>query len=209
MTWIELFRGLIRLGGPFTLFPRCVNAELAVFRAETSRSSPDPRLVPEREVRVSDLDVTRIRTPVQQAELVVKGRSWTCSSSHKTDKARHVALYKNGTYVAKPSLDLTPLEYRAFTAAWNLSMKAAGLRNYAGKHGFNETDAYHVELPDSKLPFADKRVQEWLHHYARKTRDEGRPRNVKFENNDERVRRFLQRYPGKGNSAGVPAPPTS
>jgi hypothetical protein len=140
--------------------------------------------------------VTKIRKPKEQAEQIVKGVSWTCSSAHMSDNARHVDLTKDGKYVVAPSKDLAAEEFKAFTDAWNGAMKAAGLLNYKGETGYSEGDAYHLELPDSKLPVTDKRVQECLTYYAQMTRDDGKKKNAKFEN-DSAIKKFLDDYEKK------------
>jgi hypothetical protein len=53
-----------------------------------------------------------------------------------------------------------------------------------------------VELPDAKLPFADKRVQECLAHYAKLTRDDGKKKNASFEK-DSQIKKYLEDYEKK------------
>ena len=180
-----------------TKFAQQVNAALATYRTNAAKAAnKKPTDLPELKVTVSKLAVTKVRVPKEQAEQIVKGVSWTCSSAHMGDNARHVALSKAGKYVAKPSTDLTADEFKAFTEAWNAAMTANGLKNYAGKDGFNESDAYHLELPDSKLPFSDKRVQECLVHYAKMTREDGKKKNEKFEK-DAQIKKYLDEYEKK------------
>ena len=178
-------------------FAKQVNDELAAFRAASSRKNNQQLTdLPDLKVKVSNQSVTKIRKPKEQAEQIVKGVSWTCSSAHMSDNARHVDLTKDGKYVVAPSKDLTAEEFKAFTDAWNGAMKAAGLLNYKGETGYSEGDAYHLELPDSKLPVTDKRVQECLTYYAQMTRDDGKKKNAKFEN-DSAIKKFLDDYEKK------------
>jgi hypothetical protein len=178
-------------------FAKQVNDELAAFRAASSRKNNQQLTdLPDLKVKVSNQSVTKIRKPKEQAEQIVKGVSWTCSSAHMSDNARHVDLTKDGKYVVAPSKDLAAEEFKAFTDAWNGAMKAAGLLNYKGETGYSEGDAYHLELPDSKLPVTDKRVQECLTYYAQMTRDDGKKKNAKFEN-DSAIKKFLDDYEKK------------
>ena len=178
-------------------FARQLNDELAAFRAASSKKNNQQLTdLPDLKVKVSNQSVTKIRKPKEQAEQIVKGVSWTCSSAHMSDNARHVDLTKDGKYVVAPSKDLAAEEFKAFTDAWNGAMKAAGLLNYKGETGYSEGDAYHLELPDSKLPVTDKRVQECLTYYAQMTRDDGKKKNAKFEN-DSAIKKFLDDYEKK------------
>jgi hypothetical protein len=178
-------------------FAKQVNDELAAFRAASSKKNNQQLTdLPDLKVKVSNQSVTKIRKPKEQAEQIVKGVSWTCSSAHMSDNARHVDLTKDGKYVVAPSKDLAAEEFKAFTDAWNGAMKAAGLLNYKGETGYSEGDAYHLELPDSKLPVTDKRVQECLTYYAQMTRDDGKKKNAKFEN-DSAIKKFLDDYEKK------------
>lgn len=178
-------------------FAKQVNDDLAAFRAASSKKNNQQLTdLPDLKVKVSNQSVTKIRKPKEQAEQIVKGVSWTCSSAHMSDNARHVDLTKDGKYVVAPSKDLAAEEFKAFTDAWNGAMKAAGLLNYKGETGYSEGDAYHLELPDSKLPVTDKRVQECLTYYAQMTRDDGKKKNAKFEN-DSAIKKFLDDYEKK------------
>jgi hypothetical protein len=175
-------------------FAKQVNSDLTAFRAESAKDQKKQvKDIPELKVVVRKQAAAKFRTPKEQADKIVEGHSWACTSSHMTDNARHVALNKSGKYVNSPHKDLTKEEYVAFKDAWNDGLAKAVLRNYEGKAVYNETDAYHVELPDSKLPPGDKRVQECLGHYAKMTRDDGMKKNEKFETNDY-VKKFLDNY---------------
>jgi hypothetical protein len=127
-------------------FAQLVNAHLAAFRAEKANSNnKELKEVPELKVVVNSQGATKIRTPEEQAQQVLAGRSWTCSSSHMTDNARHVGLNKNGRYVKAASRELDDDEFKAFKEIWNSAMVACGLGNYKGELGYNESDAYHLK----------------------------------------------------------------
>jgi hypothetical protein len=174
-----------------------VNDALTAFRADAAKKdNKKPEELPELKVKVSDQAVTKVRKPKEQAEQIVKGVSWTCSGAHMSDNARHVDLSKAGKYVVAPSKDLTPDEFKAFKDAWNAAMKANGLLNYKGKDGYDEGDAYHLELPDAKLPINDKRVQECLEEYADMTRSNGKKKNLAFEK-DSAIKKWLDDWEKK------------
>ena len=163
-------------------FSQDLNNTLAAYRAEVAKKE-NKKLeeVPELRTRLSKLTGTAERTPKEQAQDILKNISWTCSSAHMGDNARHLDLFKDTKYIVKPKSELTPEEYKALTEAWTDAMKKNGLLNYAAREGYDEGDAFHVELPDGKLPFSDKRVQECLEYYAEMTRDKSGKKNVKFE----------------------------
>src|SRR5262249_46569924 len=138
----------------------------------------------------------KVRTPRQQAELIVKGRSWSASSSHMTDNARHINLRKGNKVIVDAKRELTPEEYRAFVQAWNDALRASGLRNYKNGTTYDHGVEFHLELPDTKLPFTDARVEQCLAEYARMTRDEGKKKNAKFEK-ERKVNQYLSDYEKK------------
>jgi hypothetical protein len=180
-----------------TKFAKQVNDALIAYRADAAKKdNKKPEELPELKVKVSNLAVTKVRKPKEQAEQIVKGVSWTCSSAHMSDNARHVDLSKAGKYVVAPSKDLTADEFTTFKNAWNAAMKANGLLNYKAKDGYDEGDAYHLELPDAKLPISDKRVQECLEEYADMTRNDGKKKNVAFEK-DSTIKKWLDDWEKK------------
>jgi hypothetical protein len=180
-----------------TKFAKQVNDALIAYRADAAKKdNKKPEELPELKVKVSNLAVTKVRKPKEQAEQIVKGVSWTCSSAHMSDNARHVDLSKAGKYVVAPSKDLTADEFKTFKDAWNAAMKANGLLNYKAKDGYDEGDAYHLELPDAKLPVSDKRVQECLEEYADMTRNDGKKKNVAFEK-DSTIKKWLDDWEKK------------
>ena len=174
-----------------------MNDALTTYRTNTTKKdNKKPEELPELKVKVSNLAVTKVRKPKEQAEQIVKGVSWTCSSAHMSDNARHVDLSKAGKYVVTPSKDLTADEFKAFKDAWNAAMKANGLLNYKAKDGYDEGDAYHLELPDAKLPINDKRVQECLAEYADMTRNDNKKKNLNFEK-DSAIKKWLDDWAKK------------
>jgi hypothetical protein len=180
-----------------TKFAKQVNDALISYRADAAKKdNKKPEELPELKVKVSNLAVTKVRKPKEQAEQIVKGVSWTCSSAHMSDNARHVDLSKAGKYVVAPSKDLSADEFTTFKDAWNTAMKANGLLNYKAKDGYDEGDAYHLELPDAKLPISDKRVQECLEEYADMTRNDGKKKNLAFEK-DSTIKKWLDDWEKK------------
>jgi hypothetical protein len=180
-----------------TKLAKQVNDALTAYRADAAKKdNKKPEELPDLKVKVSNQAVTKVRKPKEQAEQIVKGVSWTCSSAHMSDNARHVDLSKDGKYVVAPSKDLSADEFKTFKDAWNAAMKANGLLNYKAKDGYDEGDAYHLELPDAKLPVSDKRVQECLEEYADMTRNDGKKKNVAFEK-DSTIKKWLDDWEKK------------
>lgn len=131
------------------------------------------------------------RSPEQQATYVSNGTSWTCAGAHMLDKARHVFMHY-GAAGKKPKKSWAVSEafgnkdhhfvtLSDLKTKWASLMKTHGLKNHNGKDGWGEGDAFHFELPDSKVPRGDKRVQACLAHYAKLTRIDGKSRNTSFE----------------------------
>ena len=178
------------------LFVADMNKELEKYRKEVAKcENKKPDEVTELKVVLSKNPVSKVRTPKQQAEQVVKGRSWTCRSAHVVDSARHAFLEKNGKYVKNPKSELTDEQLKKFTELWNATMKKHGLLNYKGKHGFDLGDAYHLELAE-RPSWNDKRVQQCMQDYAEMTRKEGKAKNKKFEEVPQ-VKKFLKDYEKK------------
>lgn len=123
-----------------------------------------------------------VRTPEEQAAEVQKGKSWTCASSHMSDRARHVIL-KIGSksyYGLSEAKELKSFQAE-FKKAFGDAMKKAGLKNFKGVDGYASGDEFHLELPDSKLKATDSRVTACFAEYARLTRTDGKAKNDAFE----------------------------
>ena len=93
------------------------------------------------------------RTPEEQAEFVLEGKSWTLNSSHMSDGAKHI-LVKHGHHAPTWNLNLLAAKqkeaFAVMNKAWNDAMKAQDVRNFAGGRGFavHSDDPLHMELPD-------------------------------------------------------------
>ena len=158
-------------------FVRDVNAELAKIRKD---ARPAVRF------RVNGAPITRKRTPRDQARCVSRGVSWVCWSSHMTNKARHVQVLVNGRVYGgakkhRPVKTGLGGDFGAFKAAWNKAMERHQLRNAQGRKGWYLKDAFHLELPNSKLRPTDRLAQQALDEYARQTRRRGWRKNARFE----------------------------
>jgi hypothetical protein len=123
---------------------------------------------------------TKCRTPAEQAEQVVAGRSWVCWGAHMADKARHVLMKADGK-VAWDAKKTMGEDFDAFKKKWAETMKAKGLKNANGGDGWYDGDAFHLEMADSKISKTDDRVNACLDEYARLSRKEGKGKNDKFE----------------------------
>lgn len=131
------------------------------------------------------------RSPIDQAESVSKGKSWTCAGAHVADKARHVKMRltepgkstKTSWAIDKAfgNKDHHFMTLTDFKSAWASAMKKQGLENYKGKDGYGDGDGFHLELPDAKIPRSHKDVQTCMDHYAKLTIMDERPHNSSFE----------------------------
>jgi len=137
---------------------------------------------------------TKGRTPTEQAEQVVAGRSWVCWGAHMADKARHVLMKADGKVVwdAKKTMDE---DFDAFKKKWGEAMKSQGLKNAKGQDGWYDGDAFHLEMADSKIAKTDERVKACLDEYARLSRKENKGKNEKFEKDYAALLRpYLAKY---------------
>jgi hypothetical protein len=130
-----------------------------------------------------DLDknaATKSRTPAEQAAEVAAGKSWVCWGAHMADKARHVVMKADGKVTWDPKKTMGE-DFDDFKKSWADAMKSNGLKNAKGGDGWYDGDAFHLELPDSKIAKTDARVAACFEEYARLTRKEGKEKNDKFE----------------------------
>jgi hypothetical protein len=140
---------------------------------------------------------TLARTPAEQAQQVVAGRSWVCWGAHMADKARHVMMKVDGKVSWDPKKALGD-DFDAFKKAWASTMKKHGLKNAAGKDGWYDGDAFHLELSDSKIAKTDDRVKACFDEYARLSRQENKGKNDKFEKNyASDLKAYLEKYAPK------------
>jgi hypothetical protein len=124
--------------------------------------------------------VSKGRTPEEQAAEVVAGKSWVCWGAHMADAARHVVMKVDGKINWDPKKALGD-DFDAFKKKWASAMKDNGLKNAKGQDGWFDGDAFHLELPESKLDKSDKRVTACFEEYAKLTRKDGKSQNDKFE----------------------------
>lgn len=165
-------------------------------KASSSAKDAKPPLDPDKRVNIVSFAVSTFtssskRTGLQQAAEVASQKSWTCSSGHMTDAARHVGMYY--TEPGKPrklaNKGADPfgtdekhfMTFAEFKAEWTNQMAAQGLKNYKAQDGYADGDVYHVELPESRLSRTSGEVQKCLVEYVRLTRDVGKPINKTFE----------------------------
>jgi hypothetical protein len=141
--------------------------------------------------------VNNARTPAEQAELLVgnKPSTYVCWSAHMADKARHVLMYADGRSVNEPKKVFEKEDFATFLKMWGQAMKSRGLKNFKGNDGWGEGDAFHLELPDSKITQVDARAKACMDEYARLTRKEGKGKNQTFENKYQRdLAPYLKKY---------------
>ena len=140
---------------------------------------------------------TKGRTPAEQAEQVVAGRSWVAWGAHMADKARHVVMKAEGkvTWDAKKTM---ADDFDAFKKKWADAMKGRGLKNARGGEGWFDGDAFHLEMADSKIAKTDDRVKACLEEYARLSREEKKGKNEKFEKDYAGLLKdYLKKYDDK------------
>jgi hypothetical protein len=124
--------------------------------------------------------VTQFRTPADQAVELVKGSTKVCWSAHMADKARHVIMKADGKITWDPKKAMGE-DFDAFKKKWAEAMKSNGLKNADGGDGWYNSDAFHLELADSKISKTDERAEACMDEYARLTREEGKKQNQAFE----------------------------
>ncbi len=144
------------------------------------------------------------RTPEEQAQEVLAGRSWTCNSSHMADAARHVGPKLNGknlTSMTALKSAVSKDDYEKFVDVYGDAMKKQGLMNFKGQAGFlpNSTDPLHMELKDSRLANNDPLVLKCMLAYAKATRDDGANKNETFEK-EGYVKTYLENYEKKNKT---------
>jgi hypothetical protein len=148
---------------------------------------------------LEDTPITKSRTPVQQAELLAmeKPKAWVCWSAHMADKARHVLMKADGKKTWEPKKTMGE-DFDAFKKKWAEAMKSNGLKNWKGLDGWGEGDAFHLEIPDGKVPYTDERAAACMVEYARLTREKGQPPNKKFEkDHGSKLAPYLKKYEKK------------
>jgi hypothetical protein len=125
--------------------------------------------------------ITQFREPAVQAQLLtIPGKTDVCWSAHMADKARHVVMIANGKATWDPEKTMGE-DHDAFLKKWAEAMKSNGLKNFRGENGWGEGDGFHLEIPDSKIPYTDERAAACMIEYVRLTREVGKPQNKKFE----------------------------
>jgi hypothetical protein len=144
-----------------------------------AKAEPKEEELPEITFALDPGAATKVRTPAEQAKQVADGKSWVCWGAHMADKARHVIMKADGKLVWEPK-KIMGAEYEAFKKSWGTVMKTRGLKNAKGADGWYDGDAFHLEMPDSKIAKTDERVEACLCEYVKLTRDAGKT-NDKFE----------------------------
>jgi hypothetical protein len=96
------------------------------------------------------------------------------------DKARHVLMKADGKVSWSPEKTIGE-DFDPFKKKWADALKSNGLVNAEGKIGWYPKDAFHVEIPDSKVSKTDERADACMVEYVRLTREKGKPQNEKFE----------------------------
>ncbi len=118
------------------------------------------------------------RTGAEQAVIVARNSSWTCSSAHMADKARHVVPHLNGKRVEEPYTSFAPL-MDDYKKKWVNAM-GTDLVNCAGKKAYHK-DQYHLELKDGKKGILAKETEACYVKYVDLTKDPKKRINTDFE----------------------------
>jgi hypothetical protein len=163
-------------------------------KKKDEKKAADP---PEVSFALDPNPATKSRTPAEQAEQVVAGRSWVCWGAHMADKARHVIMKADGkvTWDAKKTMGD---DFDAFKKKWAEVMKGKGLKNAKGGDGWYDGDSFHLEMADSKISKTDDRVKACLDEYARLSRKENKGKNEKFEKDYAGLlKEYLEKYEKK------------
>jgi hypothetical protein len=145
----------------------------------------------------------QVRSPEDQAKVLLQGKSWTANSAHMAEGAKHI-LFKRGPAVTWELKKVQTEQKEAFAVmmkAWNDAMSVHKLHNYKGGKVFDYPgkDPLHMELPHSRLKDDDPRVIKTLEIYAKATRLEGHKKNDRYENKDGSAfqKNWLKEYDAK------------
>lgn len=177
-------------------------ARLDKQKQETPAGAADkkPPAVPVVTFSMSQNKKSKVRTPAEQAQEVVSGKSWVCWGAHMADKARHVLMKVDGVASWKAN-EAFGDDFAAFKVKWGEVMKKHGLKNYKGGDGWAPGDEFHLELPDSKMSHTDERAGACLDEYARLTREEGKSKNLTFEKDyKEILKQYIEKYESESES---------
>lgn len=138
-------------------------------------------------------DITASRTAEQHVKLLLNNKSWSFTSRHLGDAARHVLIEVEGS--TNNSLNMNangqkkwdPYDFGNVKKAWVKEMKAQKLTNAADAQAWCESDSLHLQLPESNPGLDSDIVKEVIELYMKATREDGKKKNDKLEKKFKKV----------------------
>lgn len=139
-----------------------------------------------------------MRTPRQHVDSLLKNRSWTFTSRHLSNSARHILIKIDGAVNWEVDNKETwkPYDFDKIKQMWDTCMNTHTLSNYKGKSGWGSGDPLHLELPNSSPRLNHPIVRKVIQLYVEETRVNGKPKNEKLER-VQRFKRAIEQYEKK------------
>lgn len=169
-------------------FIQDMNRELASYRKELEKSKDRNGEIPHIKFVHNNNKSSYMRTPKQHVESLINNKSWTFTSRHLSESARHVLLLVDGklNWEVEKTDTWRPYDLGRVKNIWQRTMEKHDLRNFKGKKGWGGNDPLHLELPNSNPGLNHPKVKKVIQLYIKETRINGRPKNKKLE----RVKKF-------------------
>jgi hypothetical protein len=141
---------------------------------------------------------TYARTPEEHVKELLENDSWTFTSRHMNNAARHVLVKVDGkiTFAINKAKGWEPYDFEEVKKAWVAQMKKQDLRNYKDKLDWGTGDELHLQLPDSEPSLSDPNVKKVIELYLTATRKDGKKKNDTLETDFKKV---IEEYEKKLN----------
>src|SRR4051812_15479101 len=145
--------------------------------------------IPEITLVLDKNKATYARTPEEQVKELLDNKSWTFTSRHMNNAARHVLVKVDGkiSWAINKAKGWEPYDFEEVKKAWVAQMKKQDLRNFADKLAWGTGDELHLQLPDSEPSLSDPNVQKVVELYVTATRKNGKAKNDKLEQSFPKV----------------------
>src|SRR5437868_3267026 len=126
---------------------------------------------------------TYARTAEDQLQDLLDNKSWTFTSRHMNNAARHVLVKIDGkiSWAINKAKGWDPYDFDDVKKAWVAQMKKQDLRNFADKLAWGTGDEMHLQLPDSEPSLSDPKVVKVIELYLTATRKDGKKKNDTLE----------------------------
>jgi hypothetical protein len=176
-----------------------MNDELESMRKELEKSGKDGMCLAKIPVITLVLDknpATYARTPEEHVQLILANKSWTFTSRHMNDAARHVLVKVDGkvSWAIDKAKGWEPYDFSEVKKVWVAQMKKQDLRNFNDKLDWGASDVCHLQLPKSEPSIDDPKVVKVIELYITATRKNGKAKNKEIEKSFPKV---IQKYEKK------------